>query len=283
VIMLLALIHGACPRHFGGKNDARAVDDAVDDVDAATRCDPRAPFTSVRLVSELNIQLDGGPRLSFDELTAYYHASIDAGTTYQIWMAKRVSRDVPFDPPAIIFNNGASFWPAISPDELSMVYDQGADLYLATRGDTTQTFANESLLAAVSGGGTQTTPFWSAADNQLYYTISEVTNGAIHSVPMPSFNGKQLVAGLDTAATERAPVLSHDGTVIYFMRHVATEDIFMAQRADLQSPWSTPVHVPEVGSTDNDAPSWLSPDLCRLYLESARSGGYDIYLAERTP
>jgi hypothetical protein len=43
------------------------------------------------------------------------------------------------------------------------------------------------------------------------------------------------------------------------------------------------VEVAELNSADDDKATWLSPDLCRLYIETTRNGFSDIFLAERQP
>ena len=60
-------------------------------------------------------------------------------------------------------------------------------------------------------------------------------------------------------------------------------DVFLSTRASTSQPWSAPSQVAELDTPSIEVPSWLSPDLCRLYLTTNRGGNYDIYLASRSP
>jgi Tol biopolymer transport system component len=45
--------------------------------------------------------------------------------------------------------------------------------------------------------------------------------------------------------------------------------------------FGSPVLVPGVSTTDGNstADAWVSPDGCRIYVSSDRSGNYDLYMA----
>jgi hypothetical protein len=92
-----------------------------------------------------------------------------------------------------------------------------------------------------------------------------------------------VIAELDSAADEGMPTLSSDELVIYFARrNPTTYDTFRATRTDAGAMFGSVVAVTELNMANvDDAPTWLSPDGCRLYLESSRSGNFDIYVAER--
>jgi hypothetical protein len=63
-----------------------------------------------------------------------------------------------------------------------------------------------------------------------------------------------------------------------------TQDIWIARRASVNDPFGAPANVSELNTANNDQPGWLSPDGCRLYLYSDRTGGVggtDLYIAER--
>lgn len=65
-------------------------------------------------------------------------------------------------------------------------------------------------------------------------------------------------------------------------------DIWTAHRASIDEPFGDPKFVADenVNSGSTDRPMWLSPDGCRLYLQSDRlsqdAGYYDFFVAERT-
>lgn len=91
---------------------------------------------------------------------------------------------------------------------------------------------------------------------------------------------------IDTSTDELAPVPSADGLALYFRRAVgAKNEIFLARRDKTASPFDEGLAVIELNTADDQAPSWLSPDQCRLYFHSAGSGARktDLFVAYRGP
>lgn len=103
------------------------------------------------------------------------------------------------------------------------------------------------------------------------------------SVPVP-------IAELNTTGSESPNSISRDGLSLYinFLDATTTppnEDIYVAYRDDVDSPWGEPVIVPNVNSIRNDRHAFISPDGHWLYFASNRTGGlgnsYDIYVSWR--
>jgi hypothetical protein len=283
VILLIALT--ACGRlSFDALGDAANTpgdgDGSMPD-GASARCDPMAPFTSVGPITELNSALDGAVRVSRDELTAYFHSN-RGGSLYEIWTAQRADRTQPFGTPTRVTTGINTYWPTVSDNGLTLVDDDGSDLYVGSRGDQQSPFGFNTKIPTISTGSNESTPFLGSLGTLYFARL--VGDTGIYSSPWPNPNVGVLVAGIDTTGEERAPVLSRDELIMYFARaNPSPEHIYVATRPDRGSPFGTATQVAEVSSAFADAPTWLSPDLCRLYFESARSGGYDVYLAERTP
>jgi Tol biopolymer transport system component len=87
-------------------------------------------------------------------------------------------------------------------------------------------------------------------------------------------------------SAEGDPVLSADGLTIYFRSNRAGGpgqfDIYAATRGSTATTaFAPPVLVPNINSSVDDGPSWISPDGCRLYLSSDRDGTNDIFVATR--
>jgi hypothetical protein len=93
------------------------------------------------------------------------------------------------------------------------------------------------------------------------------------------------VTSLDSPQFEQGATLSYDDHVMYFGQTDPTAgmEIMVAERPDAQAAFASPVPVTALNTMDDETPTWLSPDLCRLYFESARTGDFDLYVAERTP
>ena len=89
-------------------------------------------------------------------------------------------------------------------------------------------------------------------------------------------------------ADDKHPSLTADQLEIYFDTTRgcgACYDVYMATRASLTSPWSTPVEVDSLINISPDYTPEVSPDGLTLWFASERSnpaGGSDIWVATRT-
>jgi len=92
---------------------------------------------------------------------------------------------------------------------------------------------------------------------------------------------------LSSDQSDGTPVLSHDRLTIYFQSSrpgagaMGSYDVWRSRRSTVNDGFPAPTPVTELNSAGADWPGWLSPDGCRLYLASDRSGTFAIYLAER--
>jgi hypothetical protein len=270
----------ACGRiAFDPVVDGPRVDARSDDA-APVRCDPMTPFTSIRPLDELNgPDADGGLRLSDDELLAFFHTNTQG--PFRVWTSRRMQREVPFDPPTRLFDVDA-LWPVVSSDLLTLVYnDYGvANLQLSMRGTTAEPFAPGTQIPGLATAGIEQAGMLNRETSALYFT----RDGSIMWTPWPTDGSVQMVASVETAAAEGKTALSSDGRVMYFVRASTSEDILVAVRSDpFADAFGPAIAVAELNTVTNDAPTWLSVDQCRLYFESDRSGGYEIYVAERAP
>jgi len=112
-------------------------------------------------------------------------------------------------------------------------------------------------------------------------------NRASTSLP---FTTSTLVMELASSAEDGYPAISPDQLVIYFASARAggagNFDIWRASRTSTSTAFGAPVRVTELATANDDIPTWISADLCRLYFMSDRSGGMgnlDIYVASRSP
>jgi Tol biopolymer transport system component len=95
---------------------------------------------------------------------------------------------------------------------------------------------------------------------------------------------------VNTAFAEQTPAISKDGLSLYFTclscpGGYGGNDIWVAERATIDEPWSAPQHLgPEINTTANDGSPALSKDGRSLFFDSDRpegSGGFDLYVAQR--
>jgi hypothetical protein len=246
-------------------------------------CDAAAPFTSIRELTELNTNtVDGALRLTSDELVAFFHTTRNP-VVFEIWTASRSLRTLPFDPPALVLTPNFQ-WPHLASDRLTLVYNQtNGNLYSTTRGSTTDVFVPGSPLAAVNTADVEASPVLSGTGTALYFTRFGGADVALQVAAWPSLSPARALVELTIGASvPQAPALSPDERVIYFASGAGL-DIYVASRADLAQPFGAPTLVPELSTAAVESPTWISPDLCRLYFERKGPNDFDLFVAERVP
>jgi hypothetical protein len=97
---------------------------------------------------------------------------------------------------------------------------------------------------------------------------------------------------VNTASAENAPVVSADELTLFFARHdgAGVYDIWMAKRLSPAGVFGPPTILSELNTADEELPSYVSDDECRLYFISSRplvDGGatgletFRVYVATR--
>lgn len=265
-----------------------------DDTEAPARCDPNKPFGTPTRVTELSVDEeieDSDARLSPDERTIYFQSTRETDPkAHRIWVATRPDPDSKFETPTLIdLEPGTSFYdPVVTSDGLAIIVQRGnngSKLQFSTRADPSAQF-----LPLQDVGGTddpeqdERDPFL-ASDGRLLFTRMGpkgapspdlyIASGSIND----GFTATAL-ALVNTTSLERNPVLSSDGLRLFFSSDrngaAGTQRIFTASRDDPTAPFGEPTEVDELavvdGIHDYDAPTWISPDGCVLYLASNREG-----------
>jgi len=106
----------------------------------------------------------------------------------------------------------------------------------------------------------------------------------------PAFGGgADLVAGINSATDDLAPVVSDDQLEIFFASdrtnpqpELGGLDIFTASRDASTGAFRTPVKVPALSPTNGiDWPVWLSPDRCDLYYINKVADVATLYVTHR--
>lgn len=84
-------------------------------------------------------------------------------------------------------------------------------------------------------------------------------------------------------------MLSADRLTVYFASNRSTAgtsggyDVYRAHRSSVADGFGTPVPVPELDTTGDDSPRWLSADNCRLYLHAKVGTTFKLFVATRHP
>ena len=277
--LAFVLALAACGRlHFDPQHDGGS--DAGVDADEF-RCDPMAPFTSIQPITELNsaFSFEGGMRPAPDELSAYFHGN-NGVSALAIMFTTRGGRDVPWQTPTVAIPSSADIGsPTLSPDGLTLVYNNDSDLLQTTRATTTDAFSAGTPIGPLSTAVQETGAYIEAS--HMYFTRHTGPDG-IFVAPFPALDSDVQVA-TSFSGDVVAPVVSPDELVMYFAGRTTDLDIYIAQRGSPTDPFGPAMQVAELAAVGDETPTWLSPDLCRLYFESIRGGDSDIWLADRTP
>jgi Tol biopolymer transport system component len=283
----------------GQAGDGPAVD-AGGDATSRTTCDPTAPFNAPVPLTEANTSSDDtGARLTPDELTLYFASG--RGGDFDLYRMKRASTSVKFSGVAPITElNTPHNERSASPDlkDVLLMFDSdmeggsgGRDIYLASRGSATGQYQSVSEQTVLNAGGDDSRCFLMPGALTVYFESDRSGAGDIYrasrgGLALP-FGTPTLVSELATSAEEGYPVVSPDQLVIYFARMASGNlDVWRASRASTNDPFGAAIKVTELATPNDDIPTWISADLCRLYMMSDRSGGsgnLDIYVATRSP
>lgn len=282
-----------------------AVETGARDPDASTLCSPRAAFTSVNPVSEVNTPDDEThAHLSTDELTLY----LGRGSAVAVYT--RDKKTDPWKGGAGMDVNGSNAQNVrVTDDTLRAYFDaylgggiNATRLIAKSRPTTTTPWGgpetNRSFDLGTPNGNSQNDPFITADEKMLFFATDSLGPLvlAVTTRVNDTWQAPVVLNGTSSGAGDRKPVVSFDQTALYFQsarppgkvgegliwvahRVASSEGVDFADVAPAQGLQAT---VP--GS--NSWPVWLSPDNCRLYFMSTRPGGkgkVDLWLGARSP
>jgi len=266
------------------------------------RCDPTKPFSAPVAVPELSSGAmidDTAARLTADELRVAFSSSRDGG--FDLYEATRATKPGPFsnvvNVPGIDTQAFEESDPALSSDGTVLVYTSdrpkpdggvggGFDLWTATRASVSVPFGAPTSVTGANSP--QSDSYGYLAGKSLYFASNRIGDFDLYRADFATGVATNVtgLAPVNTTSQEIFPVVSADETVMYFSTARkdggADYDIWVSVRATSAVPWGTPTAVPEASSQFNDFPSWISGDLCRLYLTQAQaSGHFKVFVASR--
>jgi hypothetical protein len=101
------------------------------------------------------------------------------------------------------------------------------------------------------------------------------------------FSAAVINAELSSPSDDLHVILSADLLTVYLGSNRPGSfgyDIWRSQRSRVADRFPPPTLVTELQASGNQYPTWLSPDNCRLYIDTDAAGaGDDIFVAERQP
>jgi hypothetical protein len=283
-----------------GGPDAVATTDASANAEGAVAqpCDPGSTFVSSSVVVTSPAGIN--ERLSGDELEIVYEANDTSGEP-QVWHASRAARTDPFEPgalvPAPIDNPGRGWDPALSLDGLTLVFSSnrlgkagGRALVIATRLNRSADFGAPVSVGPINDDpNDEAGPYLDRGNAHLWFMRTTGGRASIWVAPRSgdTFGSPSPVPELNAQGSVGFGIPSDDDAYIYFGsdhdEDAGVTHIWSARRASPDGGFTDSRQVTELSSSASEGPTWLSPDGCRLYFTSSRSGAFQGYVAERSP
>ncbi len=233
-------------------------------------------------------------------LVAYF--SSDRGSpplTSHLFFAKRkmtTSNDWVVEALPAINNGGSAKNPTLSADELTIYFESvrsgsmlQSNLWSATRASTITAFGAPTPLANVNTDDEETEPWLVKSGLRLYFSSDRNSGFSVFAANRLStsapFDAATVVAGLDGPDGHGSAVLTTDELTVFFSSSRAggkgARDVWMATRATPFAAFGTPVAVPELNTSEDDFPTWLSGTGCTIIVESLASGVGKLFYASR--
>ena len=259
--------------------------------DGGARCDPTKPFGPVVLFPSSGVDNDASGRLAADERTITFVS--DRGTTpkrFRAWAATRPSLTEPFGVPLVVGDlpAGSLFDPTLTSDGLTAFF-QVTDsisstlsrLQMGTRTARTEPFRGFVPVTGLTGAGDDDRDPFLTENGSILFARQSRDAGAKSDIYAASpvamgFASPKELSALNTAASERDPVLSSDGLEVFFSSDRGQAGIYRIYAATRSSPsadFGPATKVLDLGGTNAyEAPTWLSADRCVLYLASDNPG-----------
>lgn len=179
--------------------------------------------------------------------------------------------------------------PTLTADQLAIIFNSNrsgsmgnkANLWGATRADATKAFDAPAALGNVNSAEDDFEPWLNAAGDRLYFASrrplagsSGTTNIYVVGRTGTTLGAVSPVDGLNVgggSASSESPVLTKDElTVLLSSDRGATSaslDVFIAHRNTIGALFDAPQKVPELSTSDDDYPTWISDDGCDMILE----------------
>jgi Tol biopolymer transport system component len=262
--------------------------------DAGPRCDVTAAFGAPMPVAGLESNLDDqGARLSPDELTVVFARARTSGTT-DLYLATRPSIDAAFDTPMLlgtVNSVNSELWPTLSPDVQLLLFDsdratQRFHIFVSKRASTDAAFGPPTAAVALADGDAQPllangTSLYFASSMRAGLGMGDIWRADIDATGATG-TPAAVIGDVNSAANEAAPAVTADERVMAFARN---GDVYLASRSSPSDGFGTAAPVAGLAEMGvSEAPTWISPDGCHLYVQSdapGGMGGLDLYMAAR--
>jgi hypothetical protein len=237
------------------------------------------------------------PTLSADELTIYF-ARTDFASYSGLYVATRATKGAAFGTAQRVTSVSSANPPL---DLTPCLVGAFATLYfgsLRAGGGNSQIFRANGTnpppdgwtgigqSTALASGSFDWGPAWCGASSELWLSSNRGGAGGFDLFVSAGGTAAPMnVSAVNTAYDEMAPVLSTDGLVLYYASGTfgGTFNVWRASRASTSTlAFTGAAHVTDFDQPGSNAmPNWLSPDGCRMYFSTNRTGTFDVFVATR--
>jgi hypothetical protein len=209
--------------------------------------------------------------------------------------AARCDRAKPFGAPALVasVNSSADESSArLSPDELTLYLGSARngnyDMFVAKRADAGADFSTPTALPNLSTSNDESHGVVTADGLTMYFGLAKTGNPfhlavAVRPSVVAEFGAPEVVANVNSSASENDPMIDDGAENIYFMSTRASNnvDIYRATRM-ASGAFGTPTPLAEINTNATEHMPVITPDGLALYFASDRGGGDDVWIARRS-
>ena len=208
-----------------------------------------------------------GVRLLPDESVAYGTVLVE-----NEWTLARLEPGKPPAPSDFTFGRGAGY-PAITGDGTTVFFARRAgDIEVSRRGSAASVFEKAAAVRAIVTAEQETTPYVTPDGSALYFSRLDAGRWVMLRIALPAIG--QGETGVFTGASAPPgdnlyPVVTPDERTLFFAaRNVQGDlDIWTATQPKKGAGFRDAHPIAELRTSEDDVPSWISPDACVLYYE----------------
>jgi hypothetical protein len=273
---------------------APVTDDAMD----GDATDALGTWSAIDPVSELSSPgIDDDPSLTGDMLELYYNSTRSGNS--DIWVAKRASIALPFDPPVAVTelsSPGDDTTPELSSDGLTLYFasDRAGglgnnDRYVAKRATRMDIWSAAMHVIELSSTVSDESAYVDAAGTTVYFD-SERAHGTEDTIFIATrltesspWSVPTVVVELDGAAEEENPFVDATELTMWLTEYTvsARYDLSVTTRVTPTSRFAAIRRLDELNTSSSELDPWVSADQRVMYFSSNRGGDFEIYRATR--
>lgn len=270
--------------------------------DAANGSDASAgPGTwgNAQPIASLDLDEDyDDPSLTGDLLEIYFNADspMTAGDA-DIWKATRLRPDLPWGDPVHVAELSSTVdetTPEVAADGRTIFFARGdtapeEEIFFSTRPTRDDPWTTPVLVAELSAPGEQDIAGGVTGDPMEIVLMSrrDVNDGDIYLASwddmMNRWSIPQPIAEVNSNGPERNPFLDRSGLSLYFDADPDQDgdfDLYVATRPERAAPFTDPLRIDELVTTDDDVDPWVSPEGDYMVFTRCPDGANDCVLYE---